>query len=214
MKEKINLMNKLLVGILFAFIMSQLSGCGSSRAVQNTWMDPELKAEDIDFKQVVVLALLNNNDYRKVVENEIVKRMVNRIGVQAYKLFDREELKDVELVKKRLVDRGFDGALVVRLVGSEDRKYYTPGSYPTHYYEFSSYYAYSYGYVFDPGGRMNYETVVNLEINIYSLKNNKMLWTGETTTYMKDQIRDLVGPFMKSLAEELAEDGLLELDQQ
>ncbi len=148
------------------------SACASSKGVQNTWMDPALKAEDIDFKQVVVLALLNNNDYRKVVENEIVNRMVNRIGVPAHKLFDREELKDVDLVKKRMVDRGFDGALVIRLVSSEDRSYYSPGYYPNQYYDFNSYYAYSYGYAFDPGGRMQYETAVNLEINIYSLKND------------------------------------------
>ena len=204
--------NSVLKSIIIVIALFLGSGCGSSSGIKNTWMEPSLTAEDIDFKQVVVLALLKNNNNRKLVENEIAKRMVNRIGVPANKLFDIEELKDANIVKKRLTDRGFDGALVIRLVGSEDRSYYSPGYYPMEYYNFNSYYAYSYGYIFDPGGRMEYETVAKLEINIYSLKNDKLLWSGETTTYVRNQIKDMIGPFVKSLAQELADDGLLELE--
>ena len=127
---QISSMSKISFYVLFTLIL--IMGCSSSNQVKNNWTDPEVTSEDFEFKQVVVLALLNNNDYRKIVEDEIAKRMVRRIGVPAYKVIERDELGEVDAVKKKLVDRGFDGAMVIRILNSEERSYYSPGHYSQH----------------------------------------------------------------------------------
>ena len=175
-------------------------------------MDPELQLGDLDFKEVLILALVPNNNHKIIIENEVAKRMINTIGVPAHKVLEKEDLKELESKREKLVNRGFDGALVIRLLDEQERSFYIPGEFPAYYYQFTDYYGYSYSYIFDPGARIEYEKEVNLEINIYSLKNDKIVWSGHTTTYVPDDIKLLVGPYMQSLAEELTREGLINMD--
>ena len=83
-------------------LVNIFSGCSSSNLIHKSWVDPELQLGDLDFKEVLILALVPNNNHKIIIENEVAKRMINTIGVPAHKVLEKEDLNliDMHLQKK------------------------------------------------------------------------------------------------------------------
>ena len=128
-----------------------LAGCSSSNKISNSWTNPEVNAESVKFQTVAVFAMVKDQQMRQDVEEAIASQMPNTVAVPVYKMISNEELADIDAVKKKLSERGMEGALVLS-VRNVDQKttYYSSGMYPSAYYNFGGYYNYAWNYMYDP----------------------------------------------------------------
>jgi len=188
-----------------------IAGCSTSNKISNSWKNPEATMESAKFQTVAVFGMVKNQDMRMDVEEVIASQMVNTIAVPSYKLITNEQLGDISTVKKLLSDRGMEGALILSVKRVDEKTTYSSyGMYPSAYYNFGGYYNYAWNYMYDPYLYTNTNVYVDLEILIYSLKSDKLIWYGESTSVNPKSIQETIAELAVSVKEQLIEDGLLD----
>jgi len=188
-----------------------IAGCSTSNKISNSWKNPEATMESAKFQTVAVFGMVKNQDMRMDVEEVIASQMVNTIAVPSYKLITNEQLGDISTVKKLLSDRGMEGALILSVKRVDEKTTYSSyGMYPSAYYNFGGYYNYAWNYMYDPYLYTNTNIYVDLEILIYSLKSDKLIWYGESTSVNPKSIQETIAELAVSVKEQLIEDGLLD----
>jgi len=188
-----------------------LASCSSSNRISDSWTNPEATAESIKFQTVAVFAMVKDQQMMRDIEEALASQMPNTVAVPAYKMISNEELADLNAVKQKLNDRGMEGALIFS-VRNVDQKttYYSSGMYPSAYYSFGGYYNYAWNYMYDPYMYSNTNVYVDLEILIYSIKNDQLVWYGESTSINPNDIQQTVSELAVSVKNQLVEDGLLD----
>ena len=198
---------------LVMFSVLLVFGCSQSNKITDSWVNPEATKESIKFKKVAVFGLVMKTATRKLIEEQLARRLVNTIAVPSYKVVSDDDISKPEVVKAKLVEQGFDGALILRLVDIEKRESYSPGVYPSYYYSFGGFYGYSYGYMYnytqDYGGQYMTDQIVTAEIAIYSLSSDKLIWTGETMSMNPNDVEKTIAELSENVKEQLIDDGLL-----
>ena len=158
--------------------------------------------------------MVKDQQMRKNAEEAIAGQMVNTIAVPSYKMVANEELADLDAVKKKLSERGMEGALVLSVRNVNQRtSYYSSGIYPSAYYTFGGYYNYAWNYMYDPFVYSSTNVYVDIEILIYSLKDDKLVWYGESTSVNPKGIQETISELAASVKNQLVEDGLMDPTQ-
>jgi len=197
-----------------------LSGCGSNTSIVNSWRDPKITVAQENFKKVLVVALLKDEASRRVTENRIAAS--NEIFKTSYQYLNETTRNLTQEQKlKILQDENFDGVITLRLVSTEKETTYVPGTYTGMYYGgFDGMYTGMYGYGFgnwygmyspnfyDPGYYQE-TTSYMVETNVFSLKENKLIWTGTTKSDYVTDLGQTVDAIMQTVVEEMRKDGSL-----
>jgi hypothetical protein len=197
--------------LIILLITVLLAACSSSNKISNSWKNPEVTIESAKFQTVAVFAMVKNPDMRMDVEDVLASQMPNTIAVPSYKMLLDEELADLDAVKRKLNERGMEGALIlsVRKV-DEKTSYYSSGMYPSAYYSFGGYYNYAWNYMYDPYLYSSTNVYVDLEILIYSIKDDKLVWYGESTSVNPETIQQTISELAFAVKQQLVEDGLID----
>lgn len=205
--------------ILFIAVLA-LSGCGSNTSIVNSWRDPNITIAQEHFKKVLVVALVKDEASRRTAENRIAAS--NPIFKTSYQYLNETTKQLTQEQKlKILQDENFDGVITLRLVSKEKETNYVPGTYTGMYYGgFDGMYAGMYGYGFgnwygmyspyfyDPGYYQE-TTSYMVETNIFSLKENKLIWTGTTKSEYVNDLGSTVDAIMEAVIKEMRKDGSL-----
>ncbi|KRB55756.1 hypothetical protein [Flavobacterium sp. Root186] len=206
--------------LILLIVILSLSGCGSNTTIVNSWRDPKITVAQEHFKKVLVVALVKDEASRRVAENRIAAS--NPIFKTSYQYLNettKELTKEQKL--KILQDENFDGVVTMRLVSTEKETTYVPGTYTGMYYGgFDGLYSGVYGYGFgnwygmyspayyDPGYYQE-TTYYMVETNIFSLKENKLIWTGTTKSDYVTDLGQTVDAIMQAVVKEMRKDGSL-----
>ena len=197
-----------------------LSSCSSNTSIVNSWRDPKITVAQEHFKKVLVVALVKDEASRRTAENRIAAS--NPIFKTSYQYLNettKELTQDQKL--KILHDENFDGVITMRLVSTEKETNYVPGTYTGMYYGgFDGLYSGMYGYGFgnwygmyspafyDPGYYQE-TTSYMVETNVFSLKENKLIWTGTTKSDYVTDLGSTVDAIMQAVVKEMRKDGSL-----
>jgi hypothetical protein len=172
----------------------------------DTWKDDNYRGT---FRKVVVIGIFKEPDTRKIFEDEFADRLRAR-GVDATasrKIVSDAELPDKDVVIGKIRKSGADTVLVTRVMDMETVKNYVPGqSYavPTYYSYYGAYYSYSYR-----PGYTETEGFAYLETNLYNVGDEKLIWSGRSTTKLTETRYELIQAFVKTMLDGLAEAKLI-----
>lgn len=206
--------------LLLFFAVVLFSSCGSNTSIVNSWRDPKITVAQENFKKVLVVVLVKDEASRRVAENRIAaNNPVFRTSYQYLNETTKTLTKEQKL--KILQDENFDGVITMRLVSKEKETTYVPGTYTGMYYGgFDGMYTGMYGYGFgnwygmyspsfyEPGYYQE-ATLYMVETNIFSLKENKLIWTGTTESQNVTDLGQTVDAIMQTVVKEMRKDGSL-----
>lgn len=164
------------IGALFALTLA--CATGGSPEFETSWRDPTVSA--FHFRRLLVSYATNDEQTRRRVEDKLAKQLPNAYA--AYRVAPDLNTRDQPAARALLREKLFDGAVVMRVVGVQERSTYVPLS-PV-YTGHPSFYAYwgsTWGMVQRPGYVLN-DQVVSVETVIYSIKEDKLVWTARTRT--------------------------------
>jgi hypothetical protein len=185
-----------------------LFGCGGGTRIVSSWRDPNVSLDTNNIHKFVVAALLKNQSVRRQVEDNMVA-MFPAKAVQSYKEFGDDSLRENdEVYNQKLKSEGYDGIVVMRLVSVDRQQYYVPGNYPAYYGSWRGFWRYSWTGFYDPGyyaTDKNYE----VEVNVYSLKRDKLIWSGMTSTINPRGGAELFGDVSKTVYKKMEKEGFL-----
>ena len=186
-----------------------LAACSGTR-LSDVWRDPQYSGEP--FHQVAVFVLGSNPAVRRLVEDEVVRRLpMNTRGIGGYGLVPDAERGDVEKALERLRAGGYDGAMIARLVGVDGPTPWATGSLkqvPVSYRTLSNYYVNA----TEEGERssgLSTPTVVRVQMNVYAVASQALVWSAASRTFNPEETRDIAGDVAKVAVEELQKAGIL-----
>jgi len=179
-------------------------GCVTTQIVSD-WRDPSVTIKEGDFKKVLVLALVENEGSRRIIEDKLVSLLKTQ-AVASYSYLTKEDLAGtLDAAKEKIKKDGFDGIITMRLAKIEKDVNYVPGTYPSHFYSPWSYGGYAASMYYDPG-YYQVDDVYNVETNLYTLNPEKLIWSGVTSTINPEKIDKAVDEIAKVVKDKMVEE--------
>ena len=195
--------------MLFIAVVFVLFSCGSSTKVIKTWQEPGASVTLDNVKKALVVGFVKNETSRRIVEDQLVKRL-NGKGVQSYTIF-KENIANLDEseIDARVKQDGFDYILFTRLANVEKETTYVPGSANMGYYGgYGRYYRYAAPIYYDPGYYQENKNYF-IETAVYSVADNKLLWTGTTKTVNPSKLDVTINEIADAVSDKMKKDGFL-----
>ena len=203
-------MKKVLSVFFVLLIFSNLFAQKNKTVLASSWRDPETQVKMGQFSKILVVAFVKNQANRKIAEDDIIKLLKSK-GVASYQYLGdvQSSLSQGELAEKIRKDE-FDGAIVMRLMNPDKELNYTPGTgtYPAEYNSFLPFFEGSSSRFNDPE-YMSKHDVYAIETNLYSLKQNKLIWNGTTNSVDPKSVEKMIESIGKVLIGEMKKQGFL-----
>jgi hypothetical protein len=181
-----------------------LAGCAAS-TVTTRWRDPTVKT--LQFDRIAAVAISTDGPQRRLAEGEMAKQIGPK-AVAASQIVGDTERGDPEGVREALARAGIDGAVTMRLLNFDTDLTMNRDPVPTQYMQLWDYYGFGWAAVTEPA-YLGANTFVQVEINIYSVKDGKLLWSGVSRSERPQLVETLVKDVAPSVASTLRREGLL-----
>jgi len=184
--------------------------CTSTRITSN-WSEPNKTIVLNKLNKILVVALLKNETNNRNAEDQMAGYLDGK-GVVSYNYLDANfNKKNEDNIKDKIKLDGFDGAVTMRLIDVDKERIYTPGnisSYPLQYRTFSGYYYRTWANYSTPGYYTTTKTY-NIEINVFSIKDDKIIWTGLTETTDPSGVEKMTADVVKTVFKKMKKDGFI-----
>ena len=169
-------------------------------------------------QKILVIGVIENYLIRQELEDEM-ERLLAKSGVQGIRshmvLPPRNELMEGEL-KERIKEGDYDGVLVIRpkAMRKETKEVVTRLAGPLYvppaaYTNFWPYWNMAWGNAYARSSYVKEDTYVSTEFNLYNLKDEKLLWSGETDTVYTKDFGKLAREYARALVKQLKKDNVI-----
>jgi hypothetical protein len=203
-------MHKLNKIIAYSTILLSIASCTSTK-IANSWRMPNKEVSIAKLKKVLVVALLKDETSRRKAEDEMVTYLKGK-GVVSYNYLDNlYSTSNENSITKSIANKGYDGAIIMRLLDVDIIVQRTPGiinTYPGYYRNFGSYFYESYPYYKKDGMYTTTKTFI-VEINIFSIKEDKIIWTGITKSVNPDGVTKMTNEIIKVVCNKMKREGFI-----
>ena len=185
------------------------SGCAST-GFTSTWTNPQAAPLRAEGSKVAAMVMSRQESSRRAAEDALA-RAITEAGAEGVPLYSITSDTDEAVVKAALEQQGFAAVVAMRPVSTEQRITGTPSMYAGPAYGGfwgRGYYGYGWG---APWGGTDIRTdkLVNVETLVYSLKQNKLVWGGQSQTTNPSNVDGFVREIAAAAAKELRKKGLI-----
>ncbi len=196
------------LGLLIALLF--VTGCTTTR-VSTLWQDPAYTGGP--FHKLLVAGVSDRPGVRRSFEDRFVAALETRgaAAVAAWRVLPDQAEPSQGTLLGAARKAGADGLLVTRLMGIREQTVYTPPTFsigPGYYgaYGGSAGVVWSYGF-----GAGYYSTYTNvfLEINLYDVRSERLVWSGQSKTFDPADVKQIVEEVPPKVVEALGQAGLL-----
>ncbi|MGB5284082.1 MAG: hypothetical protein WCB63_21035 [Polyangiales bacterium] len=206
--------NQPLRALIFLIAASALAACSSTKtSIPLSWRNPAV--EQATFKKLFVIGVGENDGGRRLFEDTFAKSLSEQgAAAQAsWGLLPQSTRLSEEQVRTAIEGGNFDGVLITRLLGVDQKEQYVPPSTYTvpssyHGYGYYGYYGASYDVVHQPG-YFKTNTIFRLETNLYAVSNSELVWSGQSETLNPDSLGDVIDSMTAAVAKKLKAEKLI-----
>lgn len=226
---------KILSIIIFITLFVMMS-CATT-TLTSVWRDPAYQGEQI--RKVLVIGVSDKPAIKRLFEDEFVRQLQSKgvEGISSYTILPSDGPQDKDIIQAKVKELNIDGIIITRLVDkkrvetyypperisspppplpppypSDDNTadyYYYP---PVYYYDWYRYYHDCYDCISTPGYKVEDEIVV-LETNLYNAKNDKLIWSALSDTFIdtfdRSLDRKLIKSFISVILKKLSDDMII-----
>lgn len=185
--------------IIFALCLLA-AGC-SSTSIVDSWKAPDATYTPEKYKKVLVVVLAKEEEARKDAENQLAADFKS-LHV-SYPVFSLKQLsEDTVKVKNIVREQGYDAVLTMRLITTKAKStYVTGGVNPAYQQNYLLYYPEYY-----KSGSFATDLNYVVASNFYSLKDEKLLWSGISETANPKKLDKLINSIAKEVVYKMKED--------
>jgi hypothetical protein len=184
-----------------------LVGCAARPTqVTTTWKEPG--AGPARFRKAMAFFAGDDSTLRTRVENRLARRIPNTTASHTRVTGDQLAAADTQGIRSTLIDGGFDGAVVLRLVSVERQS--PTGAAPSGATPAEDLWAYlrrTPRAAIRPGR----ETVVTMDARVYSLPSGKLIWSGQTQSFNPLSLGELIDMIVDASVDEMRRQGVFEV---
>jgi hypothetical protein len=189
-----------------------LGACNTTNTIfTSTWKAPDAQAVSPVGKTIAAVFVSPNESRRRSAEDTLAADITSRggKGIAAYTVLPDERSYTGDKALATLKQAGANGAVIMRVVGRDQRITYTPGyAAPGPYRGFGPYWGYGWNAVYEPG-YLQTDNLISVETLVYSLTSDKLLWASTSRTTNPKDIDSLVKEVADLTAKEMVKEGIL-----
>ena len=203
-------MRKAALGLFLVFVVASLTACATT-SFTSSWKAPDAQPiGSFAGQKVVAVAMSKNQAVRRSAEDTLVS-VLNANGSQgipSYSILGDET--DEAKAKAAIEKSGAVAVVVMRPVAQEKEISSTPSMYvgPRYGGYWGGYYGYGWGGAWG-GTEIRTDTIVIVETLVYSLKQNKLVWAGQSKTTNPSKVDAFVKEVAAGAGKEMKKAGLL-----
>jgi hypothetical protein len=193
-----------------ALVAASTVACATTGFV-STWKAPDAQPLKPEGSKVAAVVMHKNEAARRAAEDALAAELTRRggEGIPSYTLI--AGTPDEAQAKAAFEKAGIAGVVVMRPVGTTQEISSNTTMYagPTYRgYWGGGYYGYGWGGAWG-GTEIRTDTIVSIETLVYSMKQNKLVWAGQSRTTNPSQVDALVKEIVRAAAEKMRREGLL-----
>ena len=197
---------------LFVCLMATIMmvACSSTK-ITSSWREPDKSLTISQLNKVLVVAFFNNETNRRKAEDQMSDYLKGK-GVVSYNYFsDKFNRTNEAAIRERIAADGFDGAVTMRLIDVEKEKIYMPSNqplYPAYSRNFAAFYYRNYGF-YQQQDYYRTTRIYTVETNVYSIKEDKIIWSALTKTTDPEGVNKLTGEIAEVVHKQMLKEGFL-----
>jgi hypothetical protein len=191
---------------LFSFVFLIISCAGTE--LTHKQVNEAYKGKPVS--NILVIGITGNEDSRRSFERKFVAQLKSA-GVEAVSSEDAIPMPpDLKLTKKMILNAvnqfKNDAVIITHLIDKKEKEVVTRGGQAyTGYYGF---YHSGFSYSHDPSYSSTSKTV-RLETNLYDVKTEKLIWSGQSKTWSKDSKYQIINDVIKVVVDDLQKNKLI-----
>lgn len=195
-KERV-VLKRILILIFCASASLLVAACGSSTTMEQTWRAPQPEA---NLHNVVTAYISRDGAMRRSAEDSMAARLNSRgiHAVPAYAVLTDMDLQDRAAARSKLISQGFDGVVAIQLIGAHTEVQVEP--------TFVGYWGGAWAY---DNAYLTTQTVVRVETNVYSLRDDRLVWSGVSRTIDPSSTSSAIASVTKKVAKHLEHQGIV-----
>jgi hypothetical protein len=186
-----------------------LASCASTSFV-STWKAPDAQSLRGEGK-VVTVVMTQNEAMRRSAEDSLAQE-ITKMGAKAgaipgYTLIQNEPTETEANAKEALEKAGIGVIVVMRPTAVSQEISSSPSASATYWH--GGYYGYGWGAAYGPSMNIQTDTIVHIQTLVYSMKQNKLVWSGQSKTTNPGNVDSLVKEVIYAVADEMKKGGLI-----
>lgn len=197
--------------IITSCFMICLASCSSTK-IASSWKEPGKQVDLSKLNKVLVVAMLKNEVNSQNAEDQMASYLQGKGVVSYHYLGNGVNKKDKVALHEKMKADGFDAAITMRLVDVDKDITYRPGSsfssYPDYYRNFDGYYSRSWEIYSTPGEYLTTQTYT-VETNVFSIKEDKIIWTSLTKSTNPDGVMRMTAEIAKVIYKAMKKEGFV-----
>ncbi len=177
------------LAIAMMLLGAVLAGCASTEIV-SSWRDPAFTPAA--FRKVLVVFQHPDPALRRSLENAMAAEIAQ--STPAHAVFSDEEVRDIDRVKAKVREMGFDGTVIMRVVAVERETSLEPRNvhaWPGYYRHLWGYWGWGWGMVYEPY-YLRTDRIVKVATHVYSVPDDKLVWASQSETFNPSSLRDAI----------------------
>jgi hypothetical protein len=194
------------------FLAALACGTAASQAHAGTKLVSSFRepsAGPLKFKKVLVLVIAPHESQMQFGEAVLTNLMKRTHGISAHAVMTGADARDEQKMRAYMEKEAFDGAVTMRLLAAGQETTSQWGVNASSYTGFWSYYSYAWPLVTDIG-YVHTERLFHMETQVYSVKDDKLVWGAITKTTNPKDARQLVEQVAKTVGDALRKQQLVE----
>ena len=193
-------------------VAAVVAGCSTTTRFVNTWKAPDAAPLALRPGDVVVAMVISRNEASRRSGEDALAAELSRRGLRvipAYTVLSVEQAMDKDSALATLRATGAVAAFVVRPLQATRTATYVPPTYgaPVPYGAWGPYYGYGWAAPYSPGYVVT-DTVLRLEVLAYDLRQEKLVWAGQSETMNPDRLDRLISSLVRAAESEMARSGV------
>ena len=191
-----------------------LSGCASAPSYTSTWTSPEATPLGFKGQKVAAAVIVKGEDQRRLAESRLAQQIAahGAEGRTMYSLLPDATPGNEQQIRAALEAAGVKGLVVLQPIYIDRDVRVTPaqeggGSASLWGSNYGSGFAVSYSTPTE--ARVTEKTVVYIETRVYSIEQNRLVWTGQSKASDPETVAELIEGISAATAVELKKAGLI-----
>jgi hypothetical protein len=186
---------------------TSLMSCATTEFV-STWKAPDAQSLKNEGSKVATVVLARSDDTRRSAEDDLARELTRRgaQGIPAYTLIEDEAMHDEAKARHALEMAGV--AIIVVMLPTSTREVSANPMTGATYWS-GGYYSYGWQAAYSPGTSIRTDTIVYIQTSVYSMKQNKLVWSGQSRTANPNSLASLLKEVIQAVGEEMKKEGLI-----
>ena len=180
-------------------------------ALVSSWTDPAATRFQLAGEKVAAVVMATDESTRRTAEQALARELTlqGAQGIPMYTIFPNADENDEAGARAAAERAGVVGVIVMRPVRVDKEISSTPTNFggPMYGGFWGGYYGAGWGSPY--GGEIRTDTIVTIETLVYGLRENKLLWAGQSETTNPQNVDRVIKETAEKVVRELAGLGLM-----